>query len=282
MPTFSTPEPITLRVKISGGQVVVEASDRADTEVTVLPGDPSRSGDVEAAEATIVEHRDGVVVVEAPEVHGGRWFSTRSHDVRVHVALPQDSDARIETASADVRVSGRLADAAVTTASGNVGIDQVKDLAVKTASGDVQARAVAGDGSLTTASGNVTVPSVGGSVRVSAASGDIELGTVGGDVELKSASGDAAVRSVGGSLEASSASGDVSIGAVTRGRTSVNTASGDIRVGITEGTTAWLELNTLSGDVRSDLDGTDDPGSGETVEIRASSLSGDIRIVRAH
>src|SRR5690606_39237764 len=48
MPSSSTPEPITLRVKISGGQVVVEASDRADTEVTVLPGDPSRSGDVEA------------------------------------------------------------------------------------------------------------------------------------------------------------------------------------------------------------------------------------------
>ena len=77
MPTFTTPDPITLRFKLSSGEIRIQASARTETEVEVLPSDSSRSADVEAARETVVEHRDGTVVIEAPETHPGEPLGRR-------------------------------------------------------------------------------------------------------------------------------------------------------------------------------------------------------------
>jgi hypothetical protein len=69
---------------------------------------------------------------------------------------------------------------------------------------------------------------------------------------------------------------------VRRGIVEVDTASGDVEVGIATGTAAWLDVQALSGRVSSTLEATDTPGhDAETVTIHAHTLSGDITLRRA-
>ncbi|MGW0232147.1 DUF4097 family beta strand repeat-containing protein [Actinopolymorpha singaporensis] len=281
MPTFATPEPVTLRLRVQSGDILVEASDRADTEVEVRPYNSNKQADTEAAQQTLVEQRDGSIVVEAPD---GKEFGRfgRSGSIYVRVALPTGSHLRGTKASADLRAVGRLGDVDLNTASGDVELQEVDKLEVQTASGDVTCRLVGGSAKVQSASGDITLGEVGGDLQVASASGDLDLGPVGGDVRVQTASGDTTVAVAGGSVEARSASGDVSLPSVRSGQVSVETASGDVTVGIAAGVAAWLDVSSLSGDVHSDLDDAGEPGEGdESVELRARTLSGDVSIVRA-
>jgi hypothetical protein len=63
----------------------------------------------------------------------------------------------------------------------------------------------------------------------------------------------------------------------------VNSASGDVAIGVRRGSRAHLDCTTVSGDARSELElsGDEPDGEGPFVEIRARTVSGDIRITRA-
>lgn len=280
MPTFATPEPITLRINSPEGDIKLEASDRQDTEVEVLPSKPGRSQDVELAEQTQVEHRNGTVVVEVPDEHRRRFGRSGSVDIRV--ALPEGSQVRIHTASADVHATGRYGDVELDAASADVQIGQTADLTVQCASGGLYCREVDGELRATSASGEVRVERVRGNAQVSTASGDASLGEVHGDLRVNIASGDARVDVANGSVTGKAASGDLRIGSVRRGHVQVDGASGDVAIGVASGTAAWLDVSSLSGDVASSLDQTERPGeSDETVEIRVRTISGDVVINRA-
>jgi len=56
MPTFDTPEPISVTVEIGVGDIRIVASDRTDTVVEVRPSDEAKKSDVTAAEQTRVEY----------------------------------------------------------------------------------------------------------------------------------------------------------------------------------------------------------------------------------
>ena len=280
VPTFSTPAPIELRVRLGGGEVAIVAEARADTEVDVQPCNPASRADVEMAEATTVDHRDGVVTVEAPGRNG--WRFGRSGSIAVRVALPEGSAVHVDAASADVTSEGRLGSVEATTASGDVEIEHAEVLSIKTASGDVVARHADGDVSLGTASGEIWVVEVGGDAQLSSASGDVHVGHAGGDVGIKTASGDALVDDVEGSVTAKTASGDAEVRRVRRGTVAFDTASGDLSVGIVEGTAAWLDVQSLTGKVHTSLNDADGPvEGGDTVRIRARTISGDVSITRA-
>jgi DUF4097 and DUF4098 domain-containing protein YvlB len=100
---------------------------------------------------------------------------------------------------------------------------------------------------------------------------------------VNTASGDVLVREAASSVRANSASGDQIIGSVSEGKVDVKTASGDIKVGIREGSTLWVDARSRSGEVRSELPVSDLPPEGDAphVELRANSMSGDITVVRA-
>ncbi|HZC26898.1 MAG TPA: DUF4097 family beta strand repeat-containing protein [Actinopolymorphaceae bacterium] len=280
MPTFQTPEPVTLRVRLSSGDLHVTASARTDTEVEVRPGNERRSEDVEAAQNTLVEHRNGTIVIEMPD--GGRRSFGRSPSIDVRVGLPEGSHLRGAVASADVTVDGRAGDVEITSASGDVRLDRTADLVVQTASGDFFGREVDGDAKAQTASGDISLLKVAGEARLSTASGDAELNEAGGDVRLQSASGDLHLGRAGGSVEVKTASGDVRVDVIHQGEFTGESASGDIHVGIAAGTAAWLDVSSLSGDVRSALDQSGEPGGDEQrVSVRARTLSGDITVARA-
>ena len=60
------------------------------------------------------------------------------------------------------------------------------------------------------------------------------------------------------------------------------TGTGDIAIAIAIGVAAYLDLNTVTGDVKVDLDEADGPeGSEAQASITVHSGSGDIRVARA-
>jgi len=85
------------------------------------------------------------------------------------------------------------------------------------------------------------------------------------------------------SVTVQTASGDQRLASVASGRVTMQSASGDQHVGIRRGTRVHIDAKTMSGDTSSELDVGDEPPpcDGPTVELRATAMSGDIRIVRA-
>ena len=65
MPTFDTPEPISVTLEVGVGDIRIVASDRTDTIVDVRPSDPAKRSDVTAAEQTRVEYANGSLLVKA-------------------------------------------------------------------------------------------------------------------------------------------------------------------------------------------------------------------------
>jgi DUF4097 and DUF4098 domain-containing protein YvlB len=78
-------------------------------------------------------------------------------------------------------------------------------------------------------------------------------------------------------------SGDQQHGAVLRGTVAAHSVSGDVTIAVRRGSKVHLDCNTVSGDTSSELELTNDvpAGDGPLVEIRAKTVSGDIRITRA-
>ena len=85
------------------------------------------------------------------------------------------------------------------------------------------------------------------------------------------------------SVTVQTASGDQRLGSVTSGRVVMQSASGDQTVGIRRGSRVHIDAKTMSGDTSSELVVGEEPppGDGPTVELRATAMSGDIRILRA-
>jgi len=82
---------------------------------------------------------------------------------------------------------------------------------------------------------------------------------------------------------AKTANGNIRIGEVVNGAIVLETAAGELEIGIREGTAAWLDVSSQYGRVRNLLDETDSPEQSEaTVEIRARTSYGDIKIHRAN
>ena len=129
---------------------------------------------------------------------------------------------------------------------------------------------------LRSASGALTVGRVRGNLKADSASGRITAATVDGAAAVSTASGDVRVDTIRGDLGVRTASGAV------RGEIVAQTSSGDVAVGIVDGTAALLDLRTRSGSVRNALTPTDGPADGDdTLVVEARTTSGDIAVRRA-
>jgi DUF4097 and DUF4098 domain-containing protein YvlB len=154
---------------------------------------------------------------------------------------------------------------------------------VKSVSADVDVHGLAGPMDVKSVSGDVEVERVDGDLVVKSVSGDISAGTVSGRTTLQTVSGDVRVDDAGGSVTAQTVSGDQHLGSVVEGSVTLKSVSGDMHVGIRPGSGLWLDVKSVSGDTSSELAVGDTPpeGEGPLVELRATAMSGDIRIVRA-
>jgi DUF4097 and DUF4098 domain-containing protein YvlB len=265
--TFETPGELTLDLKIPSGRIDIETSSGTRTEVELdVRGNEERAAELlEDARIELEERHGGLEVVVWAENRSGWRFWDRA-EFRLTVRAPDSANLRVSTASADVRGRGRFG-----------------SLDAEAASGDIEIDDIGGDASAKTASGDVTLRTVAGSASVNTASGDAELGQVGGPITVKTASGDVEVAEAGSDAAIATASGDLHIDAALAGTVDLKSASGDIRVGIREGTNLFVDARAMSGDLSSEVELGDEPsgGDGPEVELRAVSMSGDIKVVRA-
>jgi DUF4097 and DUF4098 domain-containing protein YvlB len=284
--TFETPGDVRLNIRLGAGEIRLETGDAGQTTVTLeaLRDNDASAAAVENARLEVRERGDGQeVVVDVRDRSRGFGFF-RGAEVLVEVRSPEGASVEIKTGSADVEGSGRFGSVEVETGSGDVELDEVsKDAEISAASGDVQLDSVAGRARITSASGDVQVGSIGGDAKVNSASGDVQISECAGELDVNSASGDVLVREASSSVSVNTASGDQLIGAVSQGSVNLKSASGDLKIGIREGSTLWVDARSRSGEVSSELPVTDLPPEGDAphVELRANTMSGDITLVRA-
>jgi DUF4097 and DUF4098 domain-containing protein YvlB len=283
MPIFDTPEPITVTIDVSVGDVRITATDRTDTVVEVRPTDESEDTDVKAAKQTRVEYANGTLVVKGPKSRV-LDFSKKLRSVDVTIELPTGSRVHGDASVGDFSSTGRLGECRFKTSAGHLRLDHTGPLRVSTSGGHVTVERAEGDAEISTGTGRVRVGEIDGTAAIKNSNGNTDLGTVTGDVQVRAANGDISInRALGGRVDAKTANGSIRVGEAIRGAVTVKTATGDLEVGITEGTAAWLDVNTSFGRVHNSLTGTteDAAPSGDTVEVRAHTSFGDIIIRRA-
>jgi hypothetical protein len=187
----------------------------------------------------------------------------RTPQFAITVTTPPDAAVRVATGSADTALRGRLGEAELTSASGDITVEQCAALQLRTASGDTRIGRVAG---------RVTAGSASGDLRVDVAAG----------LTSRTASGDVSAEEVSGDVSVTTASGDVSLGRVGEGAVDVKTVSGDCEVGVVPGLRVWMDLSSISGRMDSQLT-EDDGAAGDgpaQLSLTLRSVSGDLRIRR--
>jgi hypothetical protein len=267
--TFHTPAALTLDLRVPSGDIVLESVDGDETTVELDATGVSDEGLelVEAARIELRQRGDGhEVLVDLPRRRRGLGLIFDRADFRLRVTAPHGADVEVSTASADVSGRGRFG-----------------GLKAEVASGDLRFAELAGRVDVKSASGDVELEQIGGEAKVATASGDVRVGRVAGEATVRSASGDIVVDEAAASITVQSASGDQRVGSVSSGRVTMQSASGDQTVGIRRGSQVHLDVRTMSGDTTSELEIEDAPvgADGPQVELRATSMSGDIRILRA-
>jgi DUF4097 and DUF4098 domain-containing protein YvlB len=267
--TFETPGEVTLDIRVPSGRIDLQTASGTTTAVELdLRGGADQARELlDDARIELREVPGGHEVTV--EVEGRRGIDLgflRKLDVRLTIRAPEGAHVRAETASADLRGRGRFG-----------------SLAAKAASGDLDLDDISGDASVEAASGDVSLGSVGGAAEISTASGDVKLGRVEGQLSARAASGDVSVDEAGSVVEIRTASGDQRIGAVVAGKVNLQSMSGDIKIGIRQGSNLWVDAKAMSGDLSSELALGDEPPEEDAplVELRAASMSGDIEVVRA-
>lgn len=283
MPTFPTPAPVAVKVEIICGDIAINASDRADSVVTVAPRDEHKPADVKAAETAQVELTNGELIVKTAK-NWGRLTGPAKKDglVVVTIDVPTGSSLAATTGMGFIHGEGELADAAVRSGMGDIRLDRVRAFSGKTGFGDVVVDGIAKDAAIKTGTGAIRLGLVEGSVSVKNANGGIEIAQCQRIANLRTSAGNIAVGKALSSVNAGSAAGDISIAEVSAGAVTVKTGLGAISIGIREGAAAWLEVNSKYGSVRNGLTPSAGPVESDSkVEVRAQTGAGDITITRA-
>ena len=279
MPAFATPELISVTIELGMGDARIIASDRTDTIIEVRPLDDSKASDVRAAEQTRVEYASGRLLVKTTQ----RSFFGRGSSVDVTIELPTGSHVQGDSGMGEFSCEGHLGECRFKTGMGNIRLDQSGMLHLKTGMGNIAVDRALGDADVTTGSGDVRIGHIGGAAVIKNSNGDTVLGEVTGDLRVKSANGRISVDRAHTSVIAKTANGNVRIGEVISGAIVLETAAGELEVGVGEGTTAWLDVSSHYGRVRNSMDEADSPEQSEAVvEIRARTSYGDIKIHRAN
>jgi len=242
---------------------------------------------VAVAEVRVREHADGVglhitgekepdqVVVDSSVDPDGTLRVTvserrrrssawkRRKGLTIVLDTPPQTTLVIDGAAVNLHSNGRLASVRFTSAAGDARLEDI--------AGDVDVKGAAGD---------INVGRVGGHLNVHLASGDISASSVSRGCNLRTASGDLSLGSLAGEGSISSLSGDVEIGSADSGSLSVHVVSGEVVVGIAPGVSTALDVSTLSGTTRSDLEVSSAPLTADSpqLELKVNTVSGDILI----
>ncbi|KJY42382.1 hypothetical protein VR41_08025 [Streptomyces sp. NRRL B-1568] len=282
MPSFDTPEPITATAHVEAGSIQFVAGDRLDTVVEVRPRDPKKDRDVQTAEQTEVTYANGVLTVRTPKPNLYLLGLGRTGTVDVTVELPTGSRIDMTGAWAQVLGEGRLGEVRVKTSSGDVRLDTTGPLKLTASHGSITVDRVEGTAEITTSSGSLRVGLVDGPAVLKNSHGTTTVGAATGDLRVSGAHGDIDIARAEASVTATTAHGTLRVADVARGTVQLETSYGAIEIGIREGTAAWLDASSGSGQVRNALTASDSPEEAvDAVKIRARTRYGNIDVLRA-
>jgi hypothetical protein len=302
MPTFDTPEPISVRVDLPGGEIRIIAGDRTDTVVKVWSCDEEEEApvQVEYAGGTLVvkaapprdpgpsRQASGAVALVVSAIKQGGWglsgLSTLFEDwdsAQVTIELPSGSQVQGEVMSGEFQCSGRLGDCRLRTDYGDIRLDEAGAVRLTSDSGEITVDRATGHAEITSGSGDVRINEIDGTSLIRNDDGEVYVGEITGDLRLIGVNGDMEVGRANGGVDAKTVYGSVRIGEVVRGSVVLTSTSGDLEAGVRRGTAAWLDVSTANGSLHNSLDPHEGPEMfDETVEIRARSHDGDISIRR--
>jgi len=278
MPTYTTPTPIDLAIKLPVGAVEILAGDRLDTVVTVSPTNPAKAVDRRGAEETKVDFDGQRLTITGPRPRFSFVGPFESVDVRVE--LPTGSRLTAETSGGGVRTVGRLG--ATRVKSSMVDLDTTGDLWVRAMHGNVTVADADGGVEITADHGQIRLGAITGDTVLKASHGTIVVGECGGALEAKLSYGDLDITKALDSVTAKTAYGSIQLHEISSGSIQVESGYGQITIGVRAGVPAWLDLSSKNGRVRNELDGDGAPDPSEqTVAVRARTQYGDITIQRA-
>lgn len=246
---FATPGVVSLRATLAAPDIEIEAWDRPETEVELVPLRDD-TATAEAIAAMRVEHRvlgdERHEVTVAQRRRGTVFGFGRDGHFHLRVRLPEGAFVEVASASSDIRCRGVLGSLEVKGASSDVAVDVVR-----------------------------------GAVTVDTASGDVAIGRCGA-LTAKLVSGDLTVREAQGPLVVSTVSGDVEVRSYDGHGVRIRSVSGDVALDIVPGRRVHLDVSSVTGDTESTLD----PAEGASTDagliaIHVRTVSGDARIGRA-
>ncbi|MDR6979732.1 hypothetical protein J2X68_006469 [Streptomyces sp. 3330] len=279
MPSFETPEPISVTARVDAGSLQFTASDRPDTVVEVRPRDAEKDLDTRAAAQTEVTYASGVLTIRTPKPT--LFGLGRTGTVDVTVDLPAGSRIDTTGAWAEVIGEGRLGEVRVKNSAGDVRLDTTGPLELTASHGTITVDRVEGPAEITSSSGSMRVGFVDGPAVLKNSHGSTTVGAVTGELRVSGANGDIDITRAEDSVTATTAHGTLRVSEVVRGTAQLETSYGSIEVGIREGTAAWLDVSSDSGQVRNTLTASESPEKTEdTVKIRARTRFGNIHVRR--
>lgn len=247
--TFTIAGKPDIDIRIERGKVEVRKGAEGKVSVSVDTNDPN----------FVVEQRGSSIIISSERGKG--WSSAGSSFVVVDT--PPDSDLDVSVATAEVQVDVPLDRVDVKTASGDVDLAGAEILSVKTASGDARVGHIGKALRFTTASGDLFVTGEArGTVAVSTASGDVRIDDCGATVDINSVSGDVFIPRFSGR------SGDF------------KGMSGDVNLGILEGTSLDLDVSLLSGKLYVPEAAETRPEIERHMSVKVKLVSGDLKIER--
>jgi hypothetical protein len=279
MLAFETPQPIAITVELFLGHVEIIASDRTDTVVEVRPSDGAKKEDVRAAQETEVDFAAGNLTVKAPT-----WWTKMNilfganPSIDVTIEVPTGSRLHGTAHMCQFLVTGELGECELKCHVGTVQLEEVGALKLQTSAGDVTVDQVMGRASIT-ANGIVRVREINGSAVVKNTHGDSTIHEIAGDLQVNTAHGNITVERPRGSVSAKTANGSIRVGDAARGTLRLETATGELEVGIHPGSAAYLDVQTKSGAFQNLMESAGQPAQGEeTVHVYARNSFGNIII----
>lgn len=313
---------LTVDCRSGSVTVLGDAADTATVEVTAhLMDDTAEGADASLAQILAgIDGREGSLTVITPQIaSSGPWYMFgRGVRIDYTITVPRRTVCRIASRSGRVEIarvegpvevearSGRTSvsevamDVSITTRSGNTDAERVGGrLTIEGHSGRVSVRDIGGEvriglhsgsidtertGSLhaTSHSGSIRIDSVDGDLRVEAQSGRVTAENVSGGIRATNRSGSISVERFGGPSELKGASGGITARGPIQGDLTVQSASGSVRLEVDPDYPFFIEAESTSGSVSSDLPPRRDgaPASADAPRVNVRTASGSIRVTR--
>lgn len=266
------------------GDVVIKTWDKAEVKIEALKESRASSeakAKENAALVTIEITREaGVLRIDTKYPHRKSFWGSDSINVSVDYKLWIPAAASVEVKSV----------------SGDVDLDSPGGaVKAKVVSGSIGLRKAASGAELSTVSGELTLEDVTGNVYLKTVSGDIEAVRIKGSIEAGSVSGGIELSDVSGAagVSAKTVSGNVVFqgGIEGKGRYSLKSHSGDVRMSLPADAKFAFDAETFSGVVDSDfkieVSGKISPRevhgtiNGGGAEVRLETFSGSIDLKKS-